>query len=146
MDDFLSILVLFVIYLFAAVSGNRKKKKAKQNAVPGNRRVFPDGAHGSADTPTPDAQARTQQHQQTCRTESLHLHDVTQSDMLEAAEGEDPCHAGGYDGYDAIRPEADGEQQMRRALAEDVLRGVIMSEILTRPGARAAARRNGRRV
>ena len=63
--------------------------------------------------------------------------------MEQAGEGEDPCHAGGA----PKRPEPDEayepteEEARRAAFQSDVLRGVIMSEILTRPGERAAVRR-----
>ena len=63
--------------------------------------------------------------------------------MEQAGEGEDPCHAGAA----PKRPEPDEayepteEEARRAAFQSDVLRGVIMSEILTRPGERAAVRR-----
>ena len=88
-------------------------------------------------------------------TSRIHLHEVT-SDVLDAAgEGEDPCHAGGEDAFAAhAQPERDGGEAMpasadadfRQELARDVLRGVIMSEILTRPCERRATYRNGRGV
>ena len=63
--------------------------------------------------------------------------------MEQAGEGEDPCHAGAA----PKRPEPDEayeptkEEARRAAFQSDVLRGVIMSEILTRPGERAAVKR-----
>ena len=63
--------------------------------------------------------------------------------MEQAGEGEDPCHAGAA----PKRPEPEEayepteEEARRAAFQSDVLRGVIMSEILMRPGERAAVRR-----
>ncbi len=73
---------------------------------------------------------------------SLHANTVTQIQMAEAAEGEDPCHVGSAppdthldDAYsDAHSPIFDTEDA--DTFAQDVLRGVIMSEILMRPGGR----------
>ena len=74
----------------------------------------------------------------------IHLHQVTEQEFEAAQEGDDPCHAGGltavrlehHDGEDAS--EADLEA-MR--LDSDILRGVIMREVLMRPAERAALRR-----
>ena len=73
----------------------------------------------------------------------IHLHHADEQAMEQAGEGEDPCHAGAA----PKRPEPDEayepteEEARRAAFQSDVLRGVIMSEILTRPGERAAVRR-----
>ena len=78
-----------------------------------------------------------------CDERPIHLHDVSQRQFADAAEGEDPCHVGGtmiQDDQMFDLPK-DPEQD---AFVQDVLRGVIMSEILTRPQDRAAIRR-GRR-
>ncbi|MFR0859325.1 MAG: hypothetical protein ACLSIR_06445 [Christensenellales bacterium] len=73
----------------------------------------------------------------------IHLHHADEQAMEQVGEGEDPCHAGAA----PKRPEPDEayepteEEARRAAFQSDVLRGVIMSEILTRPGERAVVRR-----
>ena len=80
----------------------------------------------------------------------IHLHQADEQAMEQAGEGEDPCHAGAA----PKRPSLDDEDEpmetdtRRAAFERDVLRGVIMSEVLTRPSERAALRRmkRGRRA
>ena len=70
---------------------------------------------------------------------ALRAKTVSQQQMAAAGEGEDPCHVGG----DAVEAAFDDALTMENspifdtedpdAFARDVLRGVIMSEILTRP-------------
>ena len=80
----------------------------------------------------------------------IHLHQADEQTMEQAGEGEDPCHAGAA----PKRPSLDDEDEpmetdtRRAAFERDVLRGVIMSEVLTRPSERAALRRmkRGRRA
>ena len=72
-----------------------------------------------------------------------------------AAEGEDPCHAGSAPDapetadmdnmQDMDSAYAYDPQQDKQALMQDMLRGVIMSEILTRPCDRMATKRTNRR-
>ena len=76
----------------------------------------------------------------------LHLHEVTQERMRSAGEGEDPCHAGG-----APRPAPElaaetAELPTDSAAARELLRGVILSEILERPCERRARLQNRRRM
>ena len=85
-----------------------------------------------------------------CESASIHLHDVPQSVMEHAGEGEDPCHAGGVpvsDETEIGREEIgfDSDFQQSEAM-QDILRGVIMSEILTRPCERRAVQRNRRSI
>lgn len=81
---------------------------------------------------------------------SIHLHHVDEQTMEQAGEGEDPCHAGGAPKRPPLDNEDEPEEldERRAAFQSDVLRGVMMSEILTRPGERAALRRmkRGRRA
>lgn len=163
MED-LPILLLFLsIYLIAASSGSNKKKRGKKNAP-----VYPGASEqrSAMRTQVQDEQAdwravlRTQQVQrgfdeafaahgpeeEACESQPIHLHTAGQSQMMRAGEGEDPCHAGGY--MHSETPEetdTSAQEQTRSALAQDVLRGVIMSEILTRPHERqyAARRQKG---
>ena len=78
----------------------------------------------------------------------LHLHAVTQERLRTAGEGEDPCHAGG-----AVRPAAqrepvpdDAEHAQDNEAARELLRGVILSEILERPCARRERLQHRRRI
>lgn len=83
-----------------------------------------------------------------CETHApgLHLHAVTQERLRSAGEGEDPCHAGG-----APRPAPElaaetAELPTDSAAARELLRGVILSEILERPCERRARLQNRRRM
>lgn len=70
---------------------------------------------------------------------ALRARTVSQQQMDEASEGEDPCHVGGAvfgedpDDASAIEHSPIFDTEDPDAFAKDVLRGVIMSEILTRP-------------
>ena len=68
--------------------------------------------------------------------------------MEQAGEGEDPCHAGAAPERPPMDDETREEDVQRAAFESDVLRGVVMSEVLTRPSERAALRRmkRGRRA
>ena len=152
MDDFLSILLVAVFYVFIAVSGNKKKKaknaKRRASRVRGAmfEQAFEDIEVESAMTsvmPEPDAQALNE----VCEGNRIHLHDVTQQQFHESAEGEDPCHRGSAPAAESGCAEDafsyDAQEEQQDALAQDILRGVILSEILQRPAERAAIRRNG---
>ena len=66
---------------------------------------------------------------------------VSQAEMRAAGEGDDPCHTDGASTEEAFQHDSPvydspilrtGDD---RALAQDILRGVVMSEILNRPAA-----------
>ena len=136
------LIVFFILYLVVGSSGKKKHNNRRQDPF----RRGP--ARTRAQREQMDAQAMRRGRQdasheeKSCEGERIHLHEVDQRDMLAAAEGEDPCHAGDsalqQDAFDAM-PEADNQAQQR--LREDVLRGVIMSEILTRPHERRLRQR-----
>ena len=159
MDSFLGILFL-IIYLFAAASGSKKKKeKRKQRqAERRNRDVAFGDAFGSAQEKQPAAapvqsaqmergRADLSAAHEGCVQQRIHLHEVPQSEMYEAGEGEDPCHAGQAPQPEDL-PQANAFEQSEAAewneFSRDVLRGVIMSEILTRPCDRVAYGRKRR--
>ena len=75
------------------------------------------------------------------RPSAVHFHPVEETEMAHAAEGEDPCHP--VSGLRAQAPEEEAEDADERlqAMRRELLRGVIMREILTRPCERRAARR-----
>ena len=152
MEDFLSLLVVFIIYLIAASSKNKKKTRQKKARARSFKTAFdgeqarrePDAARAAQAASEGVRRAPVRQHD--CKTQPIHLHEVRNEDMLWAGEGEDPCHAGGVDTSEqGDRASVYGDAPADSAAMQDVLRGVIMSEILTRPCERAALRRNGRR-
>jgi len=147
LGDVISLIIVFVIYLFAA--SGKTKKGMKRRGRGASMRTRAQGEQADR-----RAQARDQQThagfgdafgnaQEQCGTKRIHLHEVSQQQFAMAAEGEDPCHAGEADVPDDMPFDSQREAD-DAALAQDVLRGVIMSEILTRPHDRAAMRR-GRR-
>lgn len=155
MDDFLSIIVVVALYLAIAAGGNKKKKtrNTKQRASRTREAAFDQvfGASGKASARTTSSQEKeTLARNEACASSRIHLHEVTQQQFDESVEGEDPCHRGGADAVQDVHASAefsyDEVQREQSAIAQDVLRGVIMSEILTRPSDRAAIRRNGRSV
>ncbi|MBQ8619966.1 MAG: hypothetical protein IJ418_20995 [Clostridia bacterium] len=151
MEDFLTLLLIFIIYLIAGFSKKKKTKQApaKKKAPMRTRaqgeqrdvraalrdRQTMDGFSSAFAEPAAREDAP-------CAQQRIHLHEVSQQKLREAAEGEDPCHLGGEAAQeDGAYSEADGAQE---ALRQDVLRGVIMSEILTRPQERRAMQRSRR--
>ena len=151
--QYLFLAALFVM-LQVAIGGKKKKKKgpsgppeqtAKKNKAAGN-----DKTRSQMDEKSAQASMRHEHAaDDPCDSEAeprIHLHHADEQAMEQAGEGEDPCHAGAA----PKQPEPDEayepteEEARRAAFQSDVLRGVIMSEILTRPGERAAVRRRKR--
>lgn len=148
MEDFPVLLLFLVFYLIAASLSGKKKKNAPMHVSrkDGEREAGmilqellakkqSEGMCAQGGVPKPDAHGL-------CNEEKMHLHEVSQRQFDEAAEGEDPCHAGGQTPEEETRFDAfateDGD-----AFAQDVLRGVIMSEILTRPCERQLIQKKG---
>ena len=148
--DIFGFLIFVVIYLVATISEKTKKhkekaeKKTKQTVLPAQ--AFESDEEEADDLP--EEEQPTAASDDPCNKEEqppIHLHQVTEQQFEAAQEGEDPCHAGGvtavrlehHDGEDT--PEAADLEAMR--LDSDILRGVIMSEVLMRPAERAALRR-----
>ena len=148
MDD-LVVVVLIVFAVFNAVRNGKKKKKKGQSAGPAlsakqkraaaqkDRQADFSAAfarsHESAESAAKTKAAKDER----LHGPGVHLHDVTQAQMSEAQEGEDPCHAGSAPV--AMPEEAAPANPLREAMANDLLCGVIMSEILTRPCQRQTA-------
>ena len=155
MDDFLGLIVMFIFYLVAAKAGKKGKKGHKSRR---NRRAERFDSQQTQE----QILRRAMQQKQTERAEEaaqqpsdvktpchehmrMHLHDVTQQQMQNAAEGEDPCHHGEATEAEVHSPVYEEEYgQDRQSMAQDMLRGVIMSEILTRPCERRKTYRNRR--
>lgn len=156
MDDLLGLVVLIVFYVVAAAS-RKNKKNRKGGAKPSQKRPAREPwdeirenltrametLEAAKEAPKPLRAEGALHQEQPCQTQSVHLHEATQQQMLDALEGEDPCHVGGANADDAnaggsaltgARAAAyAGEETEQSELAQDLLRGVIMSEILTRP-------------
>ncbi len=152
MEDIFGIVIVLLIY--AAVIGTVRKRSAKRGKdkkrtkrEPQFEAAFEEAQEtpsakqtGLEDVRKALAQAamsaarQNGESQRDCQTSRVHLHEVTQEEMDGAGEGEDPCHGGHApdpaketaDSFDAWELDA-------HELSQDVLRGVIMSEILTRP-------------
>lgn len=160
MEDFPLLLLFFIIYLIAGSSGKKRSKKRK-GSMQSARRAEPVLSRPSGENHDTYTQEKNRmvregfrtafseaavQANRSCDQSSLHLHDVTNEQMLAAAEGEDPCHAGG------IQRQSDSEDEYligdeaQQSLREDVLRGVIMSEILMRPSERRTLQRSRQRT
>ena len=144
-------LIFVVIYLVATISEKTKKRKKKAEEK-AKQSVLPTQAFESSEKEEDDLSeeqpAEEMVFNDPCKQEEqppIHLHQVTEQQFEAAQEGDDPCHAGGvtavrlehHDGEDA--PEVADLEAMR--LDSDILRGVIMSEVLMRPAERAALRR-----
>ena len=138
MRDFPILPILLILYVIA-VAGGRKKKANKQG---GQRK-----RHARA-----DARTRTREEGARERTEQT-AQEVSAAFARERSapvpEGEDSCHpAPKREQPQADLQEHEPEQVTEpsaepNALAQDVLRGVIMSEILTRPCERRVRNRRG---
>lgn len=169
MEDFLGLIVVIAIALLSASGKNKKKQGKHAKAGAGRSRQHSPAAGKRAErhaAQSAEASAAVFA-QQSCEGEPIHLHEATQEQMYSAQEGEDPCHAGGraaasareldevLNALDAQigqetasaaaqQQEMDmtGKEDEDASLTQDILRGVIMSEILTRP----CERRNRRRA
>ena len=155
MEDFIGIVVLVVIWMVAA-SGSRKKKAEKQKKKqPAQREARFEQAFAKAQAAARPAQTAqptlpvqptqpVQPRETDCSSRPLHLHEVTPRQMELAGEGEDPCHAG----HAPLEPSPILETEAVQAdpRAQELVRAVVMSEILKRPCERMAERHNRRRA
>lgn len=134
MRDFPILPILLILYVIA-VAGGRKKKTTKQN----RQRQRPARAASRTQTREERPRTRTEQTAQGFSTA------FARKQSAPVPEGEDPCHpAPKCEQVQADRQVREPEQETEPdALAQDVLRGVIMSEILTRPCERRARNRQG---
>ena len=153
MEDFIGIIVLVLIALVSA--SGKKKKKAEKPARQRRQAEKPRDARFEQAFARKQAEALKQQaerlapgkagHEADCDRRPLHLHEVTPRQMEAAGEGEDPCHAG-YHAPEEPSPIYAPEAAQADFRAQELLRGVIMSEILKRPCERMAERHDRRRA
>ena len=148
---YLLVAAFFVIVEVIAV-GKKKKKRPAAKLHESKRAAPPEMPQNQADE-TARERARVfeqadeaDEFDDPCEQEAeprIHLHHADEQAMEQAGEGEDPCHVGAAPKRlpldDGDEPEALDEQHA--AFQSDVLRGIIMSEVLTRPNERAALRR-----
>lgn len=134
MRDFPILPILLILYVIA-VTGGRKKKTTKQN----RQRQRPARAASRTQTREERPRTRTEQTAQGFSTA------FAREQSAPVPEGEDPCHpAPKCEQVQADRQAREPEQETEPdALAQDVLRGIVMSEILTRPCERRARNRQG---
>ena len=156
------VLILYIVAAGAAGKNKKKKKTAKRAAgrreaqfEQAFERVM-DAARGeiekSRKSASPDVQdgravrKPAEEGADPCHEAMLppqragmHLRDVSQAQMKAAGEGEDPCHTGEMPAQEII---AEGspvyqspiyDTEDKDAFAQEILRGVVMSEILARP-------------
>ena len=152
MEDFIGIIV---VVLIALVSASGKKMKAEKLARQRKQAEQPreaklDQAFAPKQAETLKRQAERQAPEKAvreadCDKRPLHLHEVSQPQMAQAGEGEDPCHAG-YHAPEEPSPIYAPEAAQADFRAQELLRGVIMSEILKRPCERMAERHDIRRA
>ena len=154
MEDFIGIIVLVLIALVSA-SGKKKKKAEKparqrrQAEKPRETRLDQafekkrQPARTAASAPQPSASAPQRETDNADR--SVHPHEAMQRQMAFAGEGEDPCHPEPRAPQEPspVFAQESGQPDPR---AQELLRGVIMSEILKRPCERMAERHDRRRA
>ena len=150
---YLLVAALFVIVEVIAVGKKKKKRPAAKLHEP-KRAAPPEMPQNQADE-TARERARVfeqaDEFDDPCEQEAeprIHLHHADEQAMEQAGEGEDPCHAGAAPERPPMDDETKETDVQRAAFESDVLRGVVMSEVLTRPSERAALRRmkRGRRA
>ena len=155
---YLFVAALFVMVQVAA-GGKKKKKKGSPNRPPVKKTETRQAAPTDRlESKMAEESARVFERHEAqsgfddpCDSEDaprIHLHQADQQTMEQAGEGEDPCHAGAAPERPPMDDETRETDVQRAAFESDVLRGVVMSEVLTRPSERAALRRmkRGRRA
>lgn len=147
-----------LVMVQVAAGGKKKKKKGSLNRPPVKKTEARQAATERPEAQTAEESARVFERHEAqsgfddpCDSEDaprIHLHQADQQTMEQAGEGEDPCHAGAAPERPPMDDETKETDVQRAAFESDVLRGVVMSEVLTRPSERAALRRmkRGRRA
>jgi len=143
MDDIISLVIVFAIYLIAASNSKKKKKntssknRRREKRMNRKEHAQQQGFEAAFEPVIAHAGAIDVS---SCDQRPMHLHEVSQERLSHAGEGEDPCHVGGHERM----PDTRLDEAQEETLPQNVLRGVIMSEILMRPHERAAIRRSRR--
>lgn len=151
MLQYLLVAAFFVIVEVIAVGKKKKKRPAAKLHEP-KRAAPPEMPQKQADE-TARERARVfeqadeaDEFDDPCEQEAeprIHLHHADEQAMEQAGEGEDPCHAALRRNSRSRTRRMNRRKRRRggRRFKATCCAGVIMSEILTRPGERAAVRR-----
>lgn len=168
MGDVLGIVIMIVVYALVIGASKNKRNAQRASGQPSMPRVHAassprkpsvdvnvqgDAQHaqaasaqGSGATVRDQSRMMTDLQREAGHPTGIHLHTVAQDEMHFAGEGEDPCHAGGHDRKEEEIHDVHGVQQQPVSLltVDDMVRSVVMSEILMRPAERVAIRRTRR--
>ncbi len=166
MEDLLSIVVLIIYFVaMGAARKNKKKKKAGQKTALSRdvqfeqafERIAESVLSGERSVTEKRSSVKAKQKGMTHVQEgtdpchegmlapqrpSMRLKIASQEEMHAAGEGEDPCHSGEAPDEGILLEDSPVycspifHTEDQDAFAQDVLRGVIMSEVLMRPGQR----------
>ncbi|MGN0776081.1 MAG: hypothetical protein ACI4MM_05315 [Candidatus Ventricola sp.] len=146
MRDFPILPILLILYVIV-VSGRKRKKNGQRSARAASRaEARRERMQQRAAQAASWRETRTEhpQHEQASRGFSAAS---DRTPHVPIPEGEDPCHpAPKREIVRAEKSQDDGvqaDEPQMSLLAQDLLRGVIMSEILTRPSERRARNRQG---
>jgi len=167
LEDLISIVVLILYFVVASTSKKKKKqdkaqkRAARKRAVQFERafeKMLEENAEQAATAPEAESENKPVPHEvrteeegeDPCHEEMLapkkpamHLRIASQEEMHAAGEGEDPCHFGAaleetaFDEESPVYRSPIFHTEDKDAFAQDVLRGVVMSEVLRRPQRRA---------
>ena len=140
--------IVFWIVIFSLISGNAKKQRKQRMA----RRQM-EAMRERAARPEPEQIAMTMEeaepffgegedpcHEHMLRPAKTRAQALTVSpeELAEAGEGDDPCHPAQPTAAETTREET---MEAPNPWQSDLVRGVVMSEILTRPQERRAMQR-----
>lgn len=130
MEDFIGIIALLVLYIVASSMGKKKKKaeNSEKKDVQKKQTVAK-----SAQQNKRSSQKKKAEKPSKTSSQPKQAADTNQSLAPDFPEIQVQSQA--FEKHD------DPDDQERRAFAEDIMRGVIMNEILTRPNEREAIRR-----
>lgn len=150
MEDLFGLVILLLFWFLSAASKGKKKKQIRRERMQQEAQsVRLRHEENAKEDHALENEQRPLCVREDCSTERLHLHTVSSQELDAADEGEDPCHQGGFGIPDEAHHvlgavEAAEELEADAELAGDLLRGIVFSEILTRPAERRMIKRNGR--
>ena len=132
MGDFVGIIALLVLYIVASSMSMGKKKKNAENSEKKDVQKKQTVAKSAQQNKRSSQKKKAEKPSKT-NSQPKQVADTNQSLAPDFPEIQVQSQA--FENHD------DPDDQERRAFAEDIMRGVIMNEILTRPNEREAIRR-----